>query len=599
MAPPDTSPPEHVEPDPVEPSDADAGDIEPDDSASGDVEPDVAPRRKRHLRRIIALVLVGSAVLGLVADLSFTAGKVHPRITAGGVEVGGETLSKAKEVIGAEETRLQGDEIRFHAGEQVLATTPLALGWKPDASATADAAFAVGRHGPLSWISGRLGAWLFGRQIGWVATWDRRMMHSVTSGWAEVVGQPIQEGSVQIDRGEVVATDPKPGTRIDNDALVMAVERALISGDRDMDLPVTQAAPVSTAQAVATAKAQAESVIAGPIRIGVGKATISLSTLELGDLFTTSVDHDATTVAQPVAGFDPSKVDRLLEPYKASVETPAVDATITGLGRSDIQITPSQTGRELDADVAAGALFRIATSASRTGNVPLVTAEPDVTTEDVKALNITTRLSTFTTYYTSGEARVINIQRGADVLDGAIIQPGDTFSINERLGERTYDKGYVDAPAIWDGVIVEQVGGGISQLTTTLYNAAFFAGFPIDEHQAHSVWFTRYPMGREATLGWLHPDLKFTNDLETPVVVHASYTDTSITVSVYGTEKTRNVTATQPKITEKDKDFYTVAVTREITDLAGKVLDREVFLTRYHTELAPTPTPTPPGHSSG
>lgn len=551
-----------------------------------------AHRRRRPLR----LLLIGLAAffaLALIADAVSTGGRVHARVSAGGINLSGETLSQAEDALGAEATRMQGLEIAYHRGEQTLSATPAALGWHPDPGATAAAAHAVGRGGPGRWVFGRLGAWLFGKDIPWIAQWDRQALRTVIAGWSDVVGLPIQEGSVRIEKGEVVATEPKAGTKIDVDSLMARTEQALDQGTTDLELPVLQAGPISTTAAVEVAEEQAQTIISAPIRVGIGRTSIVLSPNELGDLYVTTVNENELAIPQPVASFDPERVDALLEPYKEAVEKPAVNATPITSGNRIIGYTPSRNGRAIDPTVAATALFKISTSSSRSGRIPLVVVEPSRTTEAAKALGITTRISTFTTYHPSGEARIANIHLGAEVIRGTVIEPGKSFSLNDALGERTEAKGYVLAPAIFDGLIVEQVGGGISQLATTLYNAAFFAGFPIDEHQAHSFWFTRYPMGREATLGWKTPDLVFTNDLDARVLIDTSYTETSITVSIYGTEVTRKVSASPPDITEKDKEYYTVAVTREIEDLDGKVLDREVFLTRYRKELEPTPTPTP------
>jgi vancomycin resistance protein YoaR len=128
---------------------------------------------------------------------------------------------------------------------------------------------------------------------------------------------------------------------------------------------------------------------------------------------------------------------------------------------------------------------------------------------------------------------VLNIRRAAEEIDGTILDPGETFSMNEALGERTTAKGYVPAPMISNGRLVDSVGGGISQLATTLYNAAFFAGFDLVEHTPHSLYIDRYPMGREATVSWGGPELIFRNDKQASLLIKATATDTSITVRFY------------------------------------------------------------------
>jgi hypothetical protein len=152
----------------------------------------------------------------------------------------------------------------------------------------------------------------------------------------------------------------------------------------------------------------------------------------------------------------------------------------------------------------------------------------------------------FTTYYKCCKSRVTNIHLIADAVDGAVVAPGETWSINEHVGRRTTAKGYVAAGAIIGGELIccdhpDNIGGGTSQFATTLYNAVFFAGLEDVTHQPHSIYFSRYPLGHEATLGWTVPDLVFRNDTTTPVTIETSHTATSVTVKLVGYNGGRNV----------------------------------------------------------
>lgn len=141
----------------------------------------------------------------------------------------------------------------------------------------------------------------------------------------------------------------------------------------------------------------------------------------------------------------------------------------------------------------------------------------------------------FTTYYTPGQPRVSNIHRIAEILQGAVVYPGETFSVNEYVGERTEDKGFVDAGVIYDGVYASDVGGGISQFITTLFTATFNAGMEFPEYQAHSIDISRYRDGVDATISWPKPDFKFRNPNPYAVLLWPTTTDGSVTVSVYST----------------------------------------------------------------
>ncbi len=149
---------------------------------------------------------------------------------------------------------------------------------------------------------------------------------------------------------------------------------------------------------------------------------------------------------------------------------------------------------------------------------------------------ITELVGEFTTHHPCCESRVTNIHRIADLVRGAYILPGETFSINEFVGPRTVAGGFVSAGAIRQGHMVLEVGGGVSQFITTTFNAAYFAGLDFDEYRSHTIYFSRYPYGREATIGIPAPDLILNNTTQYPVLIWPTYDDTSVTVSMYSTK---------------------------------------------------------------
>ncbi|HSL56245.1 MAG TPA: VanW family protein [Acidimicrobiales bacterium] len=143
-------------------------------------------------------------------------------------------------------------------------------------------------------------------------------------------------------------------------------------------------------------------------------------------------------------------------------------------------------------------------------------------------------ISTFTTSMTPGQNRTVNIQQAARYLDGSVIAPGATLSLNAALGERTRARGFLADGMISDGEIIDVVGGGVSQMATTFMNAAWFAGIRIDRFRQHTIYFERYPMCREATIVWDLLDVVVTNDTPTPITVRSSATDSSVTVTFVG-----------------------------------------------------------------
>ncbi|MFI5938212.1 VanW family protein [Actinoplanes sp. NPDC051494] len=210
-------------------------------------------------------------------------------------------------------------------------------------------------------------------------------------------------------------------------------------------------------------------------------------------------------------------------------------------GKGDLSYTASRRGVSVDAgsagqDVDTAAGLRELTAAVASG---ATTARLAVTTvaageHDPALAGVDQLIGTFTTYHPCCAPRVTNIHRIAALVDGTVVAAGATFSLNDTAGERTAARGFVAAPAIVDGELQDQLGGGVSQFSTTLFNAAWFAGLDIQRHQPHSLYISRYPPGREATLDWRAIDQVIRNDTAAPMVIRVRTTDTSVTVGIYG-----------------------------------------------------------------
>jgi vancomycin resistance protein YoaR len=208
-------------------------------------------------------------------------------------------------------------------------------------------------------------------------------------------------------------------------------------------------------------------------------------------------------------------------------------------------------------------------------------------------------VSSFSTAFPVNPPRTTNITIAARTLDGTLVKPGETFSLNGVLGQRTGAKGYQKAPVINGGRLETDYGGGVSQVSTTLFNAAFFAGVAIIEHTPHSFYISRYPEGREATVSWPGVDNKWRNDSGHAILIQTAVTGSDITVSFFGTKvwdieaakgPRRNVT--QPrKITDNRPGCvpqtptpgFDVTVTR-IFKRAGAQVRTSQFTTHYIPE---------------
>jgi len=221
-----------------------------------------------------------------------------------------------------------------------------------------------------------------------------------------------------------------------------------------------------------------------------------------------------------------------------SVEHPPVDASVR-LAADKPEIVPAVPGTRFDAGPSTSARFRTAlvSDSGRTVTLTVVPASPKVTTVAVQGWQITAPISTFTTQFPVNPPRTNNIKIAVQKLNGTLIRPGGQFSLNATLGERTAAKGYQKAPVIYGGRLVSDYGGGVSQVSTTTYNAAFFAGVKIDQILAHSFYIARYPEGREATVSWPDVDQKWTNDTGSGILIQASVTGSDLSVTLWGTKR--------------------------------------------------------------
>jgi vancomycin resistance protein YoaR len=219
---------------------------------------------------------------------------------------------------------------------------------------------------------------------------------------------------------------------------------------------------------------------------------------------------------------DAGRLEERLAPVMARLGREPRNAAVVLRGGRPV-VVPDQPGVRLDAAEVADAVLPVLTETGRArrARVGTVTTEADFTTAEARALRIREPVSSFVTYYPHATYRNINQGRAAELMSGTVLRPGDTFSLNGTVGERTRARGFVVGFVINDGVFAEDVGGGVSQVATTTFNAAFFAGMKDVEHTPHSFYIDRYPVGREATVAWPTVDLKFQNTTPYGVLIEA------------------------------------------------------------------------------
>ncbi len=371
------------------------------------------------------------------------------------------------------------------------------------------------------------------------------------------------EAAVVVDAGGVDVREGRVGYVVDVEGLRTRLE----SLPTLVHAPTIRIEPqVTTAEARATAQ-RVERLTGTRRTILLGTVRTTLQPETLRALVRVRRSGSVLSVA-----FDAVGLAKLLP---ASVSPRDAEFRVRG---ASVEVVPAVQGRVLDAAATAG---RLADSDQSLVEAAVTLMQPSVTTAELASLGIRERVSEFTTYYPPGQPRVVNIQRAAGVIDGTILRPGETFSMNEALGERTIAKGYVPAPQIGAGdSFVDSVGGGISQVATMLYNGAFFAGLELIEHQPHSLYIDRYPLGREATISWGGPELIFRNDWPASVLIKLAATDTSIAVRFFSSRLGRRVETETSVPSGHGGGSFTVEYTRRV--YRGNRLARdERFRVRY------------------
>ena len=340
---------------------------------------------------------------------------------------------------------------------------------------------------------------------------------------------PAEPASLEVRQGDIVVVPGSPGFGIDPVALrdrigALPEEIALT--------PEALAPPVSDAAAEA-ARARALAIVAHPVTVTFQGRGVAMETSVLRSALRFAPDPPDLRVS-----LDPDTLYRDIASAFSTREQPARDATFVVSG-SSVRLVSSRIGRSLDMRAIADAIVENPEATSVRARFEVT--RPHRTTAEARALRITELVSEFTTPYNCCEPRVTNIQRAAQILDGTIIPAGGRFSLNEALGQRTLAGGFVSAPQIAGGRLEEAVGGGVSQVSTTLYNAAFFAGLDLVTHTPHQFWISRYPKGREATLSYGGPEMVFVNDWPAAILMSVTAGSNAVTVRFFSSRLNRRV----------------------------------------------------------
>lgn len=259
-----------------------------------------------------------------------------------------------------------------------------------------------------------------------------------------------------------------------------------------------------------------------------------------------------------------------------------------GFDKEANEVIPSQEGISIDTDRAVEIYNQTAEGADAV--IELIVTKPEISTEDMKANLFTTAIGNYSTNGGGTFNRRSNISLAVKAIDNKVLLPGETFSYNDTLGKRTTEKGYKEAGAYSDGSVVQEVGGGICQVSSTLFAAVLETNLEIVQRRNHSMTVSYMPMGLDATVSWGGPDLKFKNNRKYPIKISASYNGGKIYVEILGA----NETDTTTKVSTKATGDMSVDTYRSIYDASGALISEEkVCSSKYRPKATPTPTPPP------
>ncbi|MFD7966346.1 VanW family protein [Streptomyces zaomyceticus] len=554
-------------------------------------------RRPRLRTAAVATGVVAVAAGGLyVAGLVATGDDISAGTRVGGVDIGGMSRAEAQAKLAAEAPAAWSAPIPVRVGDHSAKVEPAAAGMSVDLAKTVDEAADPSRD-PFT-VIGRLFS-SGEREIRPVLAYDSVKAKATVAGLAEKNDRAVREGSVAFREGRAVATQPVTGQKLDTGKAVETLRAAYpATGAAAVTLPVAVTEPkLPAAEVNRFLDTYATPAVSGPVTLTTGDQRVRISAATLGDHLTVKTENGRLTAALDAEALlrDPDVARPI-----ASLSGAPVEAT---LGVRDGKVVVEEEGRQ-GHEVTAKALGDAVTpllaksgSAARTAPVATTVTEPELSSASLARLGITEQMSTFTVNFPAAPYRTTNIGRAAELINGSIVQPGEVWSFNKTVGERTPDNGFVDGTMILDGQYRSAPGGGVSAMATTVFNAMFFAGVKPVEYGAHSFYIERYPAGREATVAWGSLDLKFRNDTGKPIYIKAGATDSSVTVSFLGTKKYDSVEAVageRTNLKEPTKregtgkacvpqpplEGFDISVDRVFKD-GGAEVKRETFKTHY------------------
>ncbi|MDN6528802.1 MAG: VanW family protein [Brevibacterium sp.] len=556
--------------------------------------PTQAPKRRPWLIAVF-IVLVLAAIYLVIA---FLTGRVlSPGTTVAGIDIGGRSTTEAEMTLREELGDQAAEKIDLKAGKPTAKLDPEKAGVSFDIPATISHATGFTLDPTVLWKR------LFGDdEIEPVISIDDKSFEEATGKVTESLAVEPVDAEVSYSKSTPKLEDGANGQSVDAEQVRTAIEDSWLRTEGTVPVQATEVEPdITTAEAKDVIDGFAEDAVSKDLSVKAEPAKDAEADVDGGDL-TISPPIIATTLtfepkdSKLVPVFDEEDLQKRVLAANTDVGKPAKDASFT-ITDGKPEVVKSETGIGIEKDELTTAVTDAIKGDTDEPTVTLASVKPDFTTEDAKQADVSDVMSEFSTGYSSQPNRDTNLKVASKTVSGTVVQPGEQFSLNETLGQRTAANGYKPAGVISNGQMAEDYGGGVSQVSTTLFNAAFFAGFELDEHQAHSRYISRYPEGREATLDWSSIDMKFTNTSKSPVVLDMSVSGGEVHAKVFGDKKLKvdsdssdrynysspgSVTESGSECTpQAPKKGWSIKITRTMEDRASGKKSTDSFVTVY------------------
>ncbi len=556
---------------------------------------------RRRVAVLLLVVVAAGVVLGLVFAGSPTT--IASGVRVDGIDVGGLSTTQARELLEGKASALSSRPVVFAAGDTRFRIPPAELGVQSDWRAAVDDAQRQGSgFAPFRGFK-RLGVDVFGADVTPATTVLTGALQYELVRIATAVNRPPRDASLALHGTRVVVVPARTGLMLDKSAAASALVRELSSLDRTsipVPLPMRVTQPHVRAASLRRAALQARIALSAPVTLVLGPTRFVLKPARLAPLLALpSRASSGLSIGGPAA-------DAWMRKLGAHVQKAPKDATFAVDGPK-VRIVPDRPGVRLDAVRAADAVLAAAlrrTPARRVAQLPVESAPAKLTTAAARAMGIDGLVSTYTTEYGGVPNRIHNVQLVARLVNDKLIAPGVEFSFNKTTGERTAAKGFLVAPVIVNGEVTTGLGGGVCQVSTTVFNAAFEAGVKITERTNHALYISHYPQGRDATVNYPDVDLRFVNDTGHWLLLRTFVGPSSLTVSLYGTPTGRKVESTtaplvahgkvkvkktidptlkpgEQVIDDPGEPALTTSVTRDVYAANGKLLYHDVWYSSY------------------